>query len=103
MFGKYSEDYTDSSGSKEVDKVMTFPSLGWIHPDLGNTTDFNEDGQIYNVEDILIEKNEDVNRPYGDDDDPDAGTSDDPENMGGVRKFLENLLVKVTILMMLLN
>ena len=94
VFGKYSEDYTDSSGSKEVDKVMTFPSLGWIHPDLGNTTDFNEDGQIYNVEDILIEKNEDVNRPYGDDDSPDAGASDDPENYSGARKFFRKLIGK---------
>ena len=92
VFGKYSEDYAGTEGAKEVDKVMTFPSLGWIHPDLGNTTDYSEDGEIYDVQDILIEKNEDVNRPYGDDAVPPPDT--DPSEYSGVRRFFRKLVGK---------
>ena len=46
-------------------RVTVFPSLGWIHPDLGNTTNFNKDGQIYDITDVVIDKTEDVTNPYG--------------------------------------
>ena len=46
-------------------KVTRFPSLGWIHPDLGNTTDFDRDGQIFDITDNFIDLTEDVENPYG--------------------------------------
>ena len=46
-------------------KVTVFPSLGWIHPDLGNTMNFNKDGEIYDITDVVIDKTQDVTNPYG--------------------------------------
>jgi len=46
-------------------RVTAFPSLGWIHPDLGNTMNFSVDGEVFDITDQLIDKTEDVTNPYG--------------------------------------
>tara|TARA_R110002012_G_scaffold5799_4_gene26905 strand:+ start:2458 stop:8340 length:5883 start_codon:yes stop_codon:yes gene_type:complete len=61
-----SDNLYDSGGQfGTAARVTVFPSLGWIHPDLGNTTNFNKDGQIYDITDVVIDKTEDVTNPYG--------------------------------------
>jgi hypothetical protein len=61
---------TDGSGASQqgiegATDVTSFPSLGWIHPDLGNTTDFSKDGEVVDVTDNFIDLQEDVSNPYG--------------------------------------
>jgi hypothetical protein len=46
-------------------RVTAFTSLGWVHPDLGNTTNFSVDGEVYDITDQLIDRTEDVTNPYG--------------------------------------
>ena len=63
-------DLFDGSGDGQLGpggatKVTRFPSLGWIHPDLGNTTDFDKDGQVFDITDNFIDLGEDVENPYG--------------------------------------
>ena len=45
--------------------VTSFPSLDWVHPDLGNTTNFNSDGEVYDITDRFVDLTEDVANPYG--------------------------------------
>lgn len=63
-------DLNDGSGASKSGKqgakdLTIFPSLGWIHPDLGNTTDFDFDGQVVDVTDNFIDLQEDVRNPFG--------------------------------------
>lgn len=53
------------SGKGGASNLTVFPSLGWIHPDLGNTTDFDIDGQVVDVTDNFIDLQEDVQNPFG--------------------------------------
>jgi len=60
----------DGSGASKSGKggakdLTIFPSLGWIHPDLGNTTDFDKDGQVVDITDNFVDLQEDVSNPYG--------------------------------------
>jgi len=48
-----------------ANRVTAFPSLGWVHPDLGNTMNFSVDGEVYDITDRVIDKTEDVTNPYG--------------------------------------
>ena len=70
----YEELITDEDGTSTgytqfglggAEKLTTFPSLGWIHPDLGNTTDFDQDGLVIDITDNFIDLTEDVANPYG--------------------------------------
>ena len=53
------------SGLEGADELTRFRSLGWIHPDLGNTTDFGKSGEIFDITDDFIDLTEDVENPYG--------------------------------------
>lgn len=46
-------------------KVTSFPSLDWVHPDLGNTTNFNSDGEVYDITDRFVDLTDDVANPFG--------------------------------------
>lgn len=46
-------------------RVTAFPSLGWVHPDLGNTTNFSSDGEVYDITDQVVDRTEDITNPYG--------------------------------------
>ena len=65
------------SGLELATELTRFRSLGWIHPDLGNTTDFGKDGAIFDITDDFIDLTEDVENPYGynSDDNPPSGNS----------------------------
>ena len=76
VFGARKED------SETKEKLTTFPSLGWISNNLGNTVDYNGDGEIYDVTDIFIDADEDVNNPYGNDNPP----ADKEDKPGGLFK-----------------
>jgi len=72
VFGARKEDEEDKQ------KITTFPSLGWVSQALGNTVDYNVDGEIYDVTDTFIDADEDVNNPYGNDNPP-ADKEDKPD------------------------
>ena len=74
MFGARKED------SENNEKLTTFPSLGWVSQALGNTVDYNVDGEIYDISDTFIDADEDVNNPYGNDNPP-ANQEDKPDGL----------------------
>jgi|DEB0MinimDraft_6_1074348.scaffolds.fasta_scaffold00021_30 hypothetical protein len=76
VFGARKED------EENKEKLTTFPSLGWISQALGNTVDYNVDGEIYDVTDTFIDADEDVSNPYGSDNPP----ADQEDKPGGLFK-----------------
>ena len=86
VFGtrKSDQELSDANPNDTTDKakITTFPSIGWISQALGNTIDYNVDGEIYDTTDTFIDADEDVNNPYGNDNPP----ADDEDKPGGFFK-----------------
>ena len=82
VFGNRKADQELVDNGENYNLLTTFPSLGWISPALGNTVDFNVDGEIYDVTDTFIDADEDVNNPYGNDNPP----ANDEDKPGGFFK-----------------
>lgn len=53
------------SGLHGATELSRFTALGWIHPDLGNTTDFGLSGEIFDITDNFVDLTEDVENPFG--------------------------------------
>ena len=82
VFGARKED------SENNEKLTTFPSLGWVSQALGNTVDYNVDGEIYDISDTFIDQDEDVNNPYGNDNPP---ANDEDKPGGPFKRFFRRL------------
>ena len=52
-------------GLTGASRLTRFRSLGWIHPDLGNTTDFGLNNEVRDITDNYIDLNEDIENPWG--------------------------------------
>ena len=71
----------DQPGSHGANhRYTSFNSLDWVHPDLGNTQNFNQDGEIYDITDQFVDLTEDVANPYG------YNTTDIPKRKRGKQK-----------------
>ena len=73
------------SGLQGATELTRFRSLGWIHPDLGNTTDFGKSGEIFDITDNFIDLTEDVENPYGYDDGDGPPTGNSKRKRGKAR------------------
>ena len=67
LFGDDGENGNVSVGTQigSATAVTAFPSLDWVHPDLGNTTNFSSDGEVYDITDRFVDLTEDVANPFG--------------------------------------
>ena len=73
---------------REQRETDNFPVIGVGITALGNTVDYNVDGEIYDISDTFIDQDEDVNNPYGNDNPP---ANDEDKPGGPFKRFFRRL------------